>query len=249
VDNIEKNLYDFYRVLAEVKNISLVKKEDFELIQAKNNLWPQLIFNLNQQKNQNEIIPEISRYLADYKLSPSIVAPDEYISKNHSELLKASSLIPVKVLMGMNTSKGSKENIKMPADCEICELKNKTQLSDFSMLIQREFFSSKKDFGEEILLELKDSEEVTMTGLYKDSTLVSSMLVFIKDNIAGLYFIGTKKENQKKGYASLLIRSGLNQLFKTGIKEVVLHANHNSFALYQKIGFEVQNKFIVYKKV
>ena len=75
------------------------------------------------------------------------------------------------------------------------------------------------------------------------------MMVLTQLDVAGLYFIVTRKDAQKKGYATLLIKSVLNQCFEKGIKEVVLHANNNSFGLYQKLGFNWQNKFVIYKKI
>ena len=86
-----------------------------------------------------------------------------------------------------------------------------------------------------------------MFGVFYKEKLISAMLVILKDGIAGLYFIVTHKEYQKKGYAITLINFVLTQQYKNEVKEVVLHANHYSFGLYKKLGFLNQNRFIIYK--
>jgi ribosomal protein S18 acetylase RimI-like enzyme len=102
-------------------------------------------------------------------------------------------------------------------------------------------------FENDILTAIKDSKEIQMVGLFCQKKLVSALLVLTSESIAGLYFIVTKKEYQKRGFATILINFILNRMLENHVKKVVLHANHYSFGLYRKLGFVSQNKFVIYK--
>jgi ribosomal protein S18 acetylase RimI-like enzyme len=249
MDNIENNLYEFYRIFASLKNNLHLKEHAFEMALAKNKMWPQMIFTLNRETKPEEIIPAMIAYLEDKKPAPFLIAPESFISRNQTGLLKAHSLLPVKLLMGMNFHPDKTENITLPPDCEVKELTQKTQFRDFYDLIRKEFFSSEPSFDSDNLPGLKARKEIQMIGLYSNNVLVSALMILTQLDVAGLYFIVTRKDDQKKGYATLLIKSVLSQCFEKGIKEVVLHANNNSFGLYRKLGFNPQNRFIIYKKV
>ncbi|MBN2634785.1 MAG: GNAT family N-acetyltransferase [Prolixibacteraceae bacterium] len=249
MNNIEKNLYEFYRVFETVKNINLTQENGYEIIHAENNFWPQMLFNLDKNTDPNGLIPRILSSIKNEHHASYFIAPEEYISRNHSDLLKENAIIPVKILMGMNIKPKENNIIKLPPEFEISDLINDEHLTDFAQMIRNEFIASDMSFGDEVLKEIKFSKEVQMTGLFYREELISSMLVLIKENVAGLYFIVTQKEFQKMGYATILINFVLNQLHKNGVKEVVLHANHYSLGLYKKLGFINQNRFVIYKKI
>ncbi len=244
---IAENLYEFYRVFGTAKNYRLIKENNYEMIYAGDKSWPQMLFNINQNINPYILIPKISEHITSEQAAPFFIAPESYISRNHTELLKENLIIPVKILIGMNITPQKNNGHTIPPDCKISELEDDRHLADFSQLIREEFIGSNMLFNNKVLSEIKTNKEIKMTGLFSRNTLTSAMLILLKNGIAGLYFITTKKEFRNKGYATILIQFILNQLFQNGIKEVVLHANHSSFGLYQKLGFKNHNRFIIYK--
>jgi ribosomal protein S18 acetylase RimI-like enzyme len=163
-------------------------------------------------------------------------------------LLKSYKIAPVKILTGMNFIPARIDKIELPPECNICDLVDKTQLIDFADIIKKELISPEMSFQSDILTELKSYKEIKMTGLFYGKTLVSSLLVLTNENISGLYFIVTRKEYQNRGFATILINFILNRLYDDGVNEIILHANHNSFGLYKKLGFIEQNRFIIYRK-
>jgi ribosomal protein S18 acetylase RimI-like enzyme len=249
VDSIEKNLYEFYRIFRSVKSVIHISENGFEEIHANDKSWPQMIFNLNQAIDPLKLIPAIAGGIENKKYPRYFIAPGDYISRTHTELLKTNFIIPVKIITGMNYIPKRSETISLPPKFEIQDLNSEAQLIDFAQLIRTDFISSEMTFHNEILTGISSCNEIQMTGLFLGKTLVSAMLVLTKDNIAGLYFITTAKEHQKKGYATILINFILYRLHDEGVKEVVLHANHYSFGIYRKIGFNNQNRFIIYKRL
>ena len=245
---IEKNLYEFYRIFGTVKKINFIQKNEYEMIHAGNKSWPQMIFNLNQAVDPQKLIPQISKEIDNNNYTRYFVVSESYISRKHTDLLKANAIIPVKIMTGMSIVSEEITNIITPNDCEISELNNE-HLARFTDMIRKEFITPEMTFGNELLEEVNSRDEIQMTGLFLGKKLVSSLMVLISDGIAGLYFIVTGKEYQGKGYATTLIKFVLTRLFEKGVKEVVLHANHYSLALYKKTGFIEQDRFIVYEKL
>ncbi len=249
MNSIENNLYEFYRIFETVKSVMHIQEKGFEVIQAPDNSWPQMIFNLDQATDTQKLIPTITAEIGKNQYPSSFIVPEGYLSRNHTELLKTNGLVPIKMLKGMNIVPEINKEITLPNNCEICDLIRETHLIAFANLIRKEFIAPEMSFRNGILSEVKSCKEIKMIGLFYEKTLVSSLLVLTKDNISGLYFIVTKTENKNQGYATTLINFVLNQLHNYGVKEVVLHANHNSFVLYKKLGFIEQNRFIIYRKL
>ena len=248
MNTIEKNLYDFYRIFGSVKNVRLITGNGYELVGSDNESWPQMIFNLDQSTDPLKLVPLIVTEIEKRQPAPFFIAPEGYISRNHTELLKTNAIVPVKILKGMSCIPERKENVTLPPECEIYELIDDEQLTDFAHLIGKEFITAELSYIKVLLNGIKSAGEVQMTGLFYNKILVSSALILTKEGMAGLYFIVTRREFQNKGYASTLIRFILNRMYKAGVKEVVLHANNFSAGLYQKLGFEYQNNFVIYKK-
>ena len=246
---IENNFYQFYRIFALAKKDAHILENGFEVIDSKDNSWPKMIFNLDQSRLPEKLIPQIATAIDDKHYPPYFIAPEKYISREHISCVKKNSILPVKILMGMNFTQKKENKIILPPKCEIRKLSGESILADFAELIKQEFIAPEMSFDKETLINLSTINEIQMSGLYYGNILAASMFILIKENIAGLYFIVTKKEYQNKGFATLLIKSALKNLFEIGVKEVVLHANHNSFSLYSKLGFTERNRFIIYRKV
>ncbi len=249
MDTIENNLYDFYRIFGTVKRVKHIQENGYEVIQAQDKSWPKMIFNLDQSTYPQKLVPNIVDRIENKQYAAYFISPEAYLSRTHSELIKTSGIVPIKMLMGMNIVREKNEKIALPPDCEICDLNHETHLIYFAHLIRKEFISPEMSFDIEILTEVNSCKEIKMIGLFYENTLVSSLLVLTKDNISGLYFIVTRTEYQKRGFAATLINFVLNRLYDDGVKEVVLHANHNSFGLYKKLGFIDQSRFIIYRKL
>jgi ribosomal protein S18 acetylase RimI-like enzyme len=147
----------------------------------------------------------------------------------------------------MNLFSAQINDLQLSPDIQIIELKEQRHFTIFSELVNSEIMASEMLFNLKLLNVLKSGGEIKIFGLFKGKQLASTLLVFTEFSNAGLYFIATKKEFQKKGYASILIRFVVNNLFEGGIKEVVLHANNFATGIYKKLGFTHQNNFVIYK--
>lgn len=248
MESIEKNLYDFYRFIGSASSVEYFATESHELVRAEKNNWPQIRFNLSRSMDAERLIPELAKEITENKNTPFFIAPENLISRKHAPVLKANGIMPVKVLRGMNRPSRPPATVKLPGNTRIHELHKKEQLTHFTGLVNQELMATDRPLDPGLLAEVPVGIELKIYGLIHQHTLVSTTLVFKQGQIAGLYFIATKKEYQNKGFASALIHFILNELVDDGIDDVVLHANNLATGLYEKLGFTHQNNFIIYKK-
>jgi ribosomal protein S18 acetylase RimI-like enzyme len=248
MDYAEKNLYAFYRYFGGVTNVKLIFEKDYSAVLSENGSWPQMIFDLNQSSSPEEIIRKIEFGISKKSLPPFFVAPEKYISSEHSNVLKKYGFVPLKMLSGMTLNVQPQNDFSLSQEFTFEELTSDNLLNQYNNLINSELLNKELPLNPATLNGLKNNE-VKQFGLLINGTLISALLLFLLNNKAGLYFIATRKEFQKQGYASILIKSAINYSYNIHLNELILHANQNSVELYKKLGFIAQNRFIIYKKL
>lgn len=248
MDNIEKNLYAFYRYFGVSYKVQLIIGKDYSAGAAENANWPQIIFNINQSIPPEEFIGRIVSEITIKNLPQFFVVPESYISSKHSGILKKYSVVPVKILSGMNMKVKLHNDFSLPDGSAFQELTSDDQLNQYSELINSELLSKELPLNLATFKSLKNSE-IKKFGLVKNEMLISAISLCLFEETGGLYFLATKKEFQKQGYACTLMKSTINFAHTIHLKELILHANQSSVGLHKKIGFIHQNRFIIYKKL
>lgn len=247
MENIEKNLYQFYLKIGMSESVKHVRENGYDIVISGKEYWPQIIFNIDNSIEPKKLIARIATDFLNKRYTPFFIASNKYITREYSAILKENKIIPVKILRGMNLFSTQINNLLLSPGIQIIELKEHDHFVGFSNLVNTEIMASEMLFNPKLLNALKPDGEIKIFGLFIGKQLASTLLVFTETSNAGLYFIATKKEFQKKGYASILIRFVVNNLFEGGIKEVVLHANNFATGIYKKLGFTHQNNFVIYK--
>lgn len=93
------------------------------------------------------------------------------------------------------------------------------------------------------------SNKYTLLTAYSNNKAVATALSFTHQQVAGLYFITTLPEHQKKGYASMIVSKLIDDTFKEGVGSIILHASMAGLKLYQNLGFKSTGQLSTYWKV
>lgn len=72
---------------------------------------------------------------------------------------------------------------------------------------------------------------------YDDNIPVTTSLLFINQNTAGIYYVSTIASHRRRGYCSALIQETLREALALGISNIVLQATPQGVSVYQKAGF------------
>lgn len=77
--------------------------------------------------------------------------------------------------------------------------------------------------------------------LYDKEIPISCASVYIKDDIAGLYNVGTRNNKQKMGYGEIISKVAISHAYNKGCKNIFLQCQTNTHVenLYKNIGFRV----------
>lgn len=75
---------------------------------------------------------------------------------------------------------------------------------------------------------------------------VASALLFLQDDMAGLYFVSTLAEYRKRGIASALIRDAMRFAKSSGCKYCALQSSKEGIKVYLKAGFKEYCRAEVY---
>lgn len=121
-----------------------------------------------------------------------------------------------------------------------------SELKDFSVIINSELFRNLPvDAG--LLKTLTESDDFSVYGLFSNGEIVSGMLVFFHNNVAGLYLVVTKKEKQRQGFGSRLLIETINRMKNSGISKIILHSSVSAFPFYKNTGFSVTGEMYIYR--
>ncbi len=244
---IEKNLYAFYTIFGSSYSVRHIVEKDYEVVMSENGYWPQMIYNIQPSAPPDETIPKIASGISEKRYPPFFIAPENYISRAHTGILKKYRIMPVKMLYGMSLDMHSLNGYLPNGKLTVSELVADNELNQFNDLINNELLSDGLLINPTLLKDFKNNR-VKLFGIKENKILISALVVLELENKAGLYFIVTRKDFQQKGYATMLIRFVINYLNNNQINELILHANQNASGLYKKIGFINQNRFIIYRK-
>lgn len=246
--NIENNLNSFYRYLGNSRFIDFKENDKYLSISHKIGNWPQLIFGLNPNMDPSILLKKIHGDILNNSIPLNFIANKELINESHIHVLKEFGFVPLIKWKGMYMHLREKLPVNLPVDVTIKNISKKEDFEYFTQ-ITNESFRLTDPFSSNTFQNILKSNKLQIKGLFLCNTLVTILMAFISENHAGFYFIATKKEFRGKGYASLLIKNTINELYHAGIKEVVLHANIDSIGLYEKIGFSQYNNFVIYRKI
>lgn len=76
---------------------------------------------------------------------------------------------------------------------------------------------------------------------------VATSLFFLKDRIAGIYFVTTLAEHRKQGIGLELIRATMSYAAKAGARYAVLQSSPDGLSVYQRAGFKEYCRVDVYE--
>lgn len=199
-------------------------------------------FSKNNAKNR---VKEIISLYAEKQLPFSWwVAPSDTPS-DLIETLQASGLEFKEEDAGMALNISDYPLADMPSDLTFEHVLEQKQLEEFSKVLQSVGVS--KEMVEKIyskippLLYQKGACLEMVLGK-RDRYVVAGVVVFYA-NAAGIYYVATRPDERRKGYASSMMQHLISIAKDRGYKLIVLQASKNGKSLYERLGFREYSVF------
>lgn len=248
MNEIEKNLADFYLAVAQTAGCLLYSEPYFRAVKGADGGWPDLVFAPDYSLPPAQLLPLVSRWIGINGAPRNLVIDSAYLNRNHNSLLRDNGFFPVDswqmmqlslrkaIVFPWTAAKGQFRKLEQPDDFEqFCGIVNRELLGNMPASLQ-------------LFQRLSTAEKFQFWGIFAGEELIAALLVFVVDDVAGLYLVATRKEFQFRGFGTLLLQQTLKALKSSAIRSVVLHASRKAVPLYEKLGFANLGNLYIYRK-
>lgn len=243
----EKNLISFYRAIGTVQSVQTETTSQFSAVSGISGYWPQLVYQFQFENNIEENLAILLEKKSNSGSKMLAICNADDFGKLSQEKLREVSVFPVETWVTMEISDISVEKKPVNSGFEIRQLTNLSDFSKFTNLVNTGMMTTTK-IADGFFAELTQNPHFEIYGLFAGIELVSGLVTFTENNIAGLYFIVTKDRFRGKGLAEILIGKTFNRLFEKGTERVILQAVNKAVNLYSRIGFTAQRKLVILMK-
>ncbi len=231
---IEQNLFDFLQLTSEVcPDVHRSVDEWCTSVETPTSSWPNFIYlNDNNRLNHDEILSYDLRSKTQTKKPRFWINRSLQKAQLKDNQLQHHGLIPVVQwpLMALN--------------CNLLELQSSHDWKDY--LIGSDEISNwvelaELGFGElsvELFYALSCQDEITLLGIKEGQELRAIMLVFVKEDIAGFYYLVTHPSHRNRGWGERMVELGLQVAVSKHCKYVVAQLSELGKPVLQKKGFQ-----------
>jgi ribosomal protein S18 acetylase RimI-like enzyme len=247
MNNSENNLVGFYRAVGTLQSVQSEVTDQFSIISSSNGFWPQLVYRFHFESNTEENLGKLMEEMAHSNCKMLAICNKEEFGNLNQDKLREASVFPVETWSNMEISEMPAEKDFDNSGFEFRQLTILSDFSEFTNLVNTGMMTTLK-IADDFFAELAQNPQFEFYGLFAENELVSGLVIFTENDIAGLYFIVTKSTFRGKGLAEILIRKTLKRLIEKGTESVVLQAVNKAVNLYSRIGFTAQKKLVILMK-
>jgi len=248
---ITQNLYRFYSIFMEYPEyISYNDRPEMKWVKAKSGYWPYHIFNVDFQPEHPESIIKELNIKINKKQAPHVLVIEnpEKITELPT-LLRTYKFLPVFRWEGMalDLSQASKKE----ADHSRIQVKriNDPELLQSWLDIANNSLFHEPQLTHEIFTLLLARHDISLYIGYIDKIPVATAMIFINNNIAGLYLVSTLKEYRNQGMGTAITNKIICDMQELSLDNIILHATPQGEKLYSKFGFQKYCIFDIFWKI
>ena len=118
---------------------------------------------------------------------------------------------------------------------EIRTIKSDNELEEWILITEEAFRNKRNSHIYKMFLKEND---IRFYGCYYKDKIVATLMLYIKDAIAGIHLVGTANEFRGKGFGTLITKTALSDAKDLGCKYSVLQASDMGRNVYKNIGFK-----------
>ena len=125
------------------------------------------------------------------------------------------------------------------ANIDLINWKNKSEM----------VFFNGGELSQNLMVSFLKSEKFSLLYFVKDEIIIGQALLYFNKNEVGLYFFNIYELFRKKGLGYDALLSICDFIQQKGYKILLLQSTRQGKALYQRFGFELEEKIYIYKKI
>lgn len=243
INAIERNFSDFFLDVAELTNTKVCKSSNYKWVKSEGYGWPSGIFDL--RLNEDEIDSEMEKITSQMKtdILPGIIMTGPLTEpKNYTYYFEKYGLIKKSEAIGMALKMSDiKTNFNAVESLDIIMLDGEEYLFDWARVVCLGLFGQAESdvmgfYNKVRRIYLLDRYSLFL-GIYKGK-VVSSSLLFLSNNIVGIYHVATLPEYRNMGIGKQITLAPLIYARNKGYNIAILQATKLGEIIYEKIGFK-----------
>ena len=118
---------------------------------------------------------------------------------------------------------------------KIRTIKSANELQEWILITEEAFRKKRNSHMYKIFL---NEIDIRFYGCYYKDKIVATLMLYIKDAIAGIHLVSTANEFRGKGFGTLITKTALSDAKDLGCKYSVLQASDMGRNVYKNIGFK-----------
>jgi ribosomal protein S18 acetylase RimI-like enzyme len=224
----------------EVHHFSTLVSNDNSLeIITNDSAWPNGFYFFSQ--NENNLMP------IDLK---SINSELFFISETDKNLfdLKSMNFRPADIWYSMFTDNLEVSSYDLTNELELKIIKEKNEILFWLQSTELIFFNGFK-LSEKLFLHLIQSGNFEMVSFSHHGDIIGQAFLYYNNVEAGLYFFSIFEQFRRNGFAKKALLCLFDRISKKGITRFSLQSTRQAKNLYGQIGFKMEDKIFVYKKM
>ena len=227
------NLISLYKLIGNYSNNSFSQQKNYNFIKTSSSTWPNQIFNLKSKSdNLNLILNDIEEAVANKQLPDFIMLDIDQNNEWEFEVFKIRNYRSGQwTAMYFNNLDGLQVDT-VGTDFSIKRVNNKSSLKIWLEIVESELMNKMELSFATFNFLLKQNSCHFFLG-FKNDIPISTSLVFLKNNIAGIYLISTKKIYRKNGYGRMITLFSLSHAAKQSCSQVNIQATEAGLNMYK----------------
>jgi ribosomal protein S18 acetylase RimI-like enzyme len=238
------NLSELQVLLGGFSGASVGHSNQLNWVLNKPNHWPDSIIGIPG----NGEIQKVADKMEIRELPPFLVTPTFEI-KDQLPLFRQNNLREIfrweAMALRLPDFRPSKELVE---GFETKSATDKQVINDWNSIVKQVLLQNKV-ITKRVLNGMLRLPDISLKVGYFNQKPVSAGMVFVREGVAGLYFIATLTEYQGKGFGAVLVSKLIEESISRGANEIILHSSVAGKKLYLKLGFIAEGEISVFWKL
>lgn len=239
------NLTDFYRDAASFQGLELQQLFEMHFVHNRNAHWPNALIGNCNAAQATEVLEKMNK-----RLVPPFWIMDTSHAEVDQEWLAKKGCREVQRWEGMWCDKTHFTKVPLLSGeaVSLRPVNAKNALLQWGSLVQKVMMPNKV-LDLSLLEAWLNCSRHRLMLIFENDKPVAGGLMYLKEQSAGIYFIATLPDYQRKGYGSAMVSSLVDEAFSAGADRVVLHASAAGLKMYLKLGFVPEGPISTYWKI
>lgn len=240
----ELNLYNFYNDIADNVEVFQSDNDYYSYINSEKFDWPKYVYNISRKQSLNDAMNLVNRIIKN-ELPPFLITKDDDWDFNIQEFFESKGLRKIDVWPILTLNKKEDLIIDKVEGLSLNYVETHSEFEAWFDIAYKVLMPRKKLSKNIFKSKIGNENFKFLIGLYNNLPVAISLL-YLKDGVAGIYWVATLDTARNKGIARQMTKTLIKESYRLGYETITLQSSRMSHNGYLKLGFEETGRLFVY---